>query len=109
MITMNTDKKIKDFFHSERPPVNDGEAFLREFERLSALLPQPASLTEYEDLEKAERLQKLYCLVSGIRKTGRTEAAVTGFRYGGLPSALYIGPVRNVHRLSRHLNIHIRY
>ena len=77
MITMNTDKKIKDFFHSERPPVNDGEAFLREFERLSALLPQPASLTEYEDLEKAERLQKLYCLVSGIRKTGRTEAAVT--------------------------------
>lgn len=74
---MNTDKKIKDFFHSERPPVNDGEAFLREFERLSALLPQPASLTEYEDLEKAERLQKLYCLVSGIRKTGRTEAAVT--------------------------------
>ena len=75
--TMDTDKKIKEFFHSVRPPVNDSEAFLREFERQSALLPQPASMTESEDLEKAERLQKLYSLASHIRKVGRTEAAIT--------------------------------
>ena len=44
---------------SSRPEYDDNDAFMREFERQSAMLPQPASMNTPEDMEKAERLQTL--------------------------------------------------
>lgn len=74
---MNTDKKIRDFFMSSRPEYDDNDAFMREFERQSAMLPQPASMNTPEDMEKAERLQTLRRVSSMIRRTYHIDAAVT--------------------------------
>ena len=59
---------------SSRPEYDDNDAFMREFERQSAMLPQPASMNTPEDMEKAERLQTLRRVSSMIRRTYHIDA-----------------------------------
>ena len=62
---------------SSRPEYDDNDAFMREFERQPAMLPQPASMNTPEDMEKAERLQTLRRVSSMIRRTYHIDAVVT--------------------------------
>lgn len=62
---------------SSRPEYDDNDAFMRKFERQSAMLPQPASMNTPEDMEKAERLQTLRRVSSTIRRTYHIDAVVT--------------------------------
>lgn len=70
-----TDTEIRKFMQASRPVPDGSGKFMKDFVRQSALLPQPSSLAEKEDLEKAERLQSLYRMAELIRKANRVDAA----------------------------------
>ena len=76
---------------SSRPEYDDNDAFMREFERQSAMLPQPASMNTPEDMEKAERLQTLRRVSSMIRRTYHIDAPrIWKRRRDFRPSAAYL-------------------
>lgn len=73
---MKSDREIKNFFRALRPELPDGREFMAEFVRQSALLPQPASFKEKENLDKAEALHYLARLSGQLRRQNRHLAAV---------------------------------
>ncbi len=60
---MKRDRNIRKFFESNRPQVDDGRQFMESLRSQIDRLPTPASLTEKEDLVKAERLRALHARV----------------------------------------------
>lgn len=67
---MKRDKNIQKFFVGHRPQAADGRQFMESLRRQIDLLPTPASLTEEEDLVKAERLRTLHAKVkSSLRRS----------------------------------------
>lgn len=71
---MKSDREIKNFFRALRPELPDGREFMAEFSRQSALLPQPASFKEKENLGKTEALHYLARMSGQLRRKNRCMA-----------------------------------
>ena len=73
---MKPDREIKNFFRATRPEVPDGEAFMAEFSRQSALLPQFAAFDGKEDLDKSDAIQYLAHLSVRLKRHNLSLAVV---------------------------------